>query len=301
MPFLFTENLAKACPHWKTAFPMQPQEWQAMFLGFSVFTTFRSDLAYCWQRAHFKRLHEHGKEIGLAMTGFRAFSHELDTILETLIPPDSTPQRVRITLFPMAYTPAQSPPFQPACVVDVHPPLPPLPSTLAPATIRLKTHLYQGFCPHLKQGSQLPALRMHHERGDGVDAVLWENQAGELTESTHANVVFHHRQWGWATPPQADTLAGVTLQQIRKSSEGNGFRLVEHPLPVTALPEIEALFLVNSIQGIRAVEGVNAHGVSHTFNTPPAVWEASQALYTAWQASAFGESNSCYGEGLKQS
>ena len=301
MPFLFTENLEKACPHWQTAFPMQPQEWQALFLGFSVFTTFRSDLAYCWQRAHFKRLHEHGKEIGLAMTGFRAFSHELHTTLKTLIPPDSPPLRVRITLFPMAYTPAQSPPFQPACVVDVQSALPPLPSTLAPATIRLKTQSYQGFYPHLKQGSQLPALRMHHERGDGVDAVLWENQAGELTESTHANVIFHHRQWGWATPPQADTLAGVTLQQIRKASEDNGFRLAEHPLPVAALPEIEAFFLVNSIQGIRAVEGVNAHGVSHTFTTPPAVWEACQALYTAWQARAFGESNSCYGEGLKQS
>jgi branched-subunit amino acid aminotransferase/4-amino-4-deoxychorismate lyase len=175
-------------------------------------------------------------------------------------------------------------------VVDVQSALPPLPSTLAPATIRLKTQSYQGFYPHLKQGSQLPALRMHHERGDGVDAVLWENQAGELTESTHANVIFHHRDWGWATPPQTDTLAGVTLQQIRKASDSIGLQLVEHPFRVGDLAEVDALFLTNSIHGIQVVASVEARGRRWAFGGHP----SSDDLFGAWRALTFDGLDGCY-------
>ena len=290
MPFLFTSNLKGTLIDWQNTMPSNPQAMNALFLGMSVFTTFRSDNAYCWQRMHLKRLYENGKSIGLDLPVFREFADLLEKKLAILLKGISPPRRIRLTLFPADYTPHLTVPFQTACVVDAQNPLAELPMTLDEAVLNMSVVPYETPCPRLKQGSQLPALLLHHVKASNVNAVLWENQEGELTESTHANLLFHHRVWGWSTPPRMQALEGVTLQQIRKASEGLGIPITEHTLPVEALADVDALFLTNSIQGMQAVASVEARWHRWEMVGHP----SSHAVYTAWRKLAFEDSDRCY-------
>ncbi len=290
MPFLFSSTLKNARTDWQDAMPTHPQALNALFLGMSVFTTFRTDHVYCWRRTHLKRLYEHGKCIGLDLPVFRNFAGEIETQLASLLSDSPTPHRIRLTLFPEHYTPALRPPFQTACVVDVQAPLPEMPKTLQKEGLHLTVVDYDAPHPQLKQGSQLPALLLHHGKESDIDAVLWENAQGELTESTHANLLFHHSSWGWCSPPRADALDGVTLQQIRKASEGLGLKLVEHRLRVEDLAEVDALFLTNSIHGMQSVASVEARGLRWELLGHP----SSQDLFTAWRSLAFDGLATCY-------
>ena len=290
MPFLFSSNIRETPAQWEATMPTHPQAVNALFLGMSVFTTFRSDNAYCWRRTHLKRLYEHGKCIGLDLPVFRDFAGELESTLASLLHDSTTPHRIRLTLLPADYTPALRPPFQTACVVDVQNALPEMPKAFQKAGLRLGVVSYEAPHPQLKQGSQLPALLLHHAKNADVDGVLWENSQGELTESTHANLLFHHREWGWCTPPRADALDGVTLQQIRKTSDSIGLQLVEHPLRVGDLAEVDALFLTNSIHGMQAVASVEARGRRWALGGHP----SSHALFGAWRALTFDGLDGCY-------
>ena len=290
MPFLFSSNIRETPAHWETAMPSHPQAMNALFLGMSVFTTFRSDNAYCWRRTHLKRLYEHGKRIGLDLPVFRDFAGELEAQLATLLQDSSTPHRIRLTLFPADYSPALRPLFQTACVVDVQNPLSEMPKSLSNKGLRLSVVSYDAPHPQLKQGSQLPALLLHHGRNADMDGVLWENSQGELTESTHANLLFHHREWGWCTPPKEQALDGVTLQQIRKASDSIGLQLMEHPLQVGDLAEVDALFLTNSIHGMQVVASVEVGGGRWEMGGHP----SSHELFRAWRALAFDGLDSCY-------
>ena len=290
MPFLFSSNIRETPAQWETVMPTHPQAVNALFLGMSVFTTFRSDNAYCWRRTHLKRLYEHGKRIGLDLPVFRDFAGELETQLTSLLKENETPHRIRLTLFPSDYTPALRPLFQASCVVDVQNTLPEMPKALSDKGLRLGMVSYDAPHPQLKLGSQLPALLLHHAKNADVDGVLWENSQGELTESTHANLLFHHREWGWCTPPKGQALDGVTLQQIRKASEINGLTLVEHSLRVGDLAEVDALFLTNSIHGMQVVASVEARGRRWAFGGHP----SSHDLFTAWRRLAFDGLDGCY-------
>jgi branched-subunit amino acid aminotransferase/4-amino-4-deoxychorismate lyase len=290
MPFLFSTNLSKSAGLWHQTMPIHPQAVNALFLGMSVFTTFRSDNAYCWRRTHLKRLYEHGKRIGLDLPVFRDFAGELEAQLTRLLGDSPSPHRVRLTLFPADYSPALRPPFQTACVVDLQNALPEIPKTLQGKGLHLVVVSYETSHPQLKQGSQLPALLLHHAKASDVDAVLWKNSQGELTESTHANLLFHHRSWGWCMPPNKQALDGVTLQQIRKASDSVGLQLVEHRLRVDDLAEVDALFLTNSIHGMQAVASVEAGGHRWEMEGHP----SSHDLFTAWRSLAFDGLDGCY-------
>jgi para-aminobenzoate synthetase/4-amino-4-deoxychorismate lyase len=85
--------------------------------------------------------------------------------------------------------------------------------------------------------------RARAERPD-CDDVLLANRAGQVTESTIANVVFRRGGRLWTPPVACGLLPGVQRAALLAAGE-----VAEGVLRVAELPEIEALWLVNSVRG----------------------------------------------------
>ncbi len=87
--------------------------------------------------------------------------------------------------------------------------------------------------------------RAQAEVPEGVEALLW-NEAGFVTESSIANVVFERQGRCW-TPPLSDGLLPGVLRQTLLE-EG---RIQERQLAVQELVSVDALYLINGLRGWR--------------------------------------------------
>ncbi|MEM8766713.1 MAG: aminotransferase class IV, partial [Pseudomonadota bacterium] len=83
---------------------------------------------------------------------------------------------------------------------------------------------------------------------DGVEALLW-NEAGFVTESSIANVVFEQDGRCW-TPPLSDGLLPGVLRQALLD-EG---RIQERQLAVEDLSRVDAIHLINGLRGWRCAK-----------------------------------------------
>lgn len=98
----------------------------------------------------------------------------------------------------------------------------------------------------------------------GYDDVLLWNAAGDLTESTRANVAVR-RDGTWTTPPvEAGLLAGCERQERVERAE-----LQVGPVPVTELERAEDVALLNSVRGWIAVDSVSDPQTGRT------IWRAA--------------------------
>jgi branched-subunit amino acid aminotransferase/4-amino-4-deoxychorismate lyase len=294
MPSALNTCFTNAQSPWQSEFVVNPEGFYALLLGYSVFTTFRSDASPCWRRTHLKRLYEQGKVIGLALPCFREFAEALEMALESFIPPtDALIFRCRLTLFPWQFQLKQKPPFQAACWMILEAIETSMPWSLPLASGTAVVVDYEQAHPTLKHGSQLPSV-LWQAHSSKSETVLWRNRQGEITESTHANLFYVHRQWGYCNPPRSQALAGVTRQQVLKAGRKIGISIQERPLTTADLGEIDALFLTNSVQGWQLMDAWSVE--NHLFTVAPSmeVQRHLQDLYQAWHRLAFDAGTSCY-------
>ncbi len=88
-------------------------------------------------------------------------------------------------------------------------------------------------------------------RPDCEDVLLW-NGRGEVTESTIANFVARFKGELVTPPVTCGLLAGTYRAELLDRGE-----IIERVITIDQLPEAEALYLINSVQGWRNVEWVN--------------------------------------------
>lgn len=87
----------------------------------------------------------------------------------------------------------------------------------------------------------------------GADDALFFNLQNHATETTCANL-FLIRNEGLLTPPLTDgVLPGITRARVFMRCEQKGIRCVESSLSKAMLKEADAVFITNSLQGVRPV------------------------------------------------
>lgn len=292
----FTPQLNGNKDLWEENPYLAPPDIYALLLGMSLFTTFRSDSSFCWQRTHLKRLHSQAVSLRWSMPPFRDFAETLTLQLQNTLQALETQEtyRIRITLFPYRYRLSHSP-LQIACLISLEAPVSIIPPTLPPRRSTALVKRYAHPLPTLKHGSQLSSLLLHHHREEGeagIEHILWQDAAGYITESTFANLFYHHPEADWCVPPKAQALAGITRQQVLKA-----FQQCEIPLQERAWhieDEVDAVFLINSIQGWQRLSEIhNANGVN-PLSTSEILEERLSTVYQAWYSLAFDERKSCY-------
>ncbi len=282
---------------WQHEPRFSPSEFYALMLGISLFTTFRSDANACWQRTHLKRLHSQADALQWRLPDFRNFAddvtHQLESVLKAR--EDTPAHRIRTTLFPYAFRlnqAAHQTPLPIACLLSVETPAPEISESLPPSIWNGIIKHYEHPLPTLKHGSQLSSLILHQKRQDAQDHILWQDSEGYITESTFANLFYHHPELGWCVPPKAKGLGGITRQQVLKAFQQCKVPLQERAWHIE--DEVDAVFLTNSIQGWQRLSSVEYNQSPHREFSFKKEDEALSLIYKAWYLIAFGDRKSCY-------
>ena len=293
----FTPHLKHNSHLWEANACLSPFDTYALLLGMSLFTTFRSDASFCWQRAHLKRLHSQAIFLQWEVPSFRDFAEALTQQLQNALQALETQletqevYRIRITLFPYRYKLSHSP-LQIACLISLESSAPVIPNTLPPRRSTAIIKRYENPLPTLKHGSQFPSLLLHQSREESTDHVLWQDAVGYITESTFANLFYHHPEAGWCVPPKAQALEGITRQQVLKAFQQCEVPLQERAWHVNEM--VDVVFLTNSIQGWQRLSEIHHANGINPLSTSEILDEALSKVYQAWHALAFDERNSCY-------
>lgn len=97
--------------------------------------------------------------------------------------------------------------------------------------------------------------RIIQER-DVFELLLTDEQDG-IREASRANL-FIIQNGAIHTAPDASVLMGITRMQVMQSIRERGYKLVEEPVPVQALPQVEAAFLTGTsidVLPIKSIDG----------------------------------------------
>lgn len=112
-------------------------------------------------------------------------------------------------------------------------------------------------------------LARRHALAEGADDVLFFNLQQHATETSCANLFLIH-QHALLTPPKTDgLLAGIMRARILALAKQQQISCNEVSLSQAMIEQADALFITNSLQGIRAIrtlEGIN-FPVSHPLLT----------------------------------
>lgn len=96
-------------------------------------------------------------------------------------------------------------------------------------------------------------------RAKGYDDALLVNNAGRLACATAANV-FLSVDGGLVTPPVTDgVLPGIMRGRVLDRCAAEGFACTERSLTLDDIAEAQAVFLTNSLIGIRMVSEIDGH------------------------------------------
>lgn len=120
---------------------------------------------------------------------------------------------------------------------------------------------------HIKSCNALPyALAARQAKAAHWNDALLLNQHGRVADSTIANI-FWVAENTIFTPPLAEgCVAGVMRQHLLRVLPVAGYKVAETPAQVSLIEAAEAVFLTNSIRGIRWVRALN--GKSFTPEIP---------------------------------
>ncbi len=139
-----------------------------------------------------------------------------------------------------------TPPVRPTLT---HTPLTPDPPTLTVRISTERTHSTDVFLRHKTTHRDLYERELAKARAEGCDEVLFLNEHGELTEGAISNI-FLQREGKLLTPPLASgVLPGIYRRHLLETNP----TAEEHILTPHDLDTAEAIFLCNSVRGLRRI------------------------------------------------
>ena len=272
-------------------------------LGYSVFTTFRYPQQNCWLRVHLQRVLQHAKQLGLM-----PIAGSLNEAVATLLPvlaqqvPTEMEQQGEANVFRLTACFAGDVALLQPNVTMAENTASPLPTVWllqqrsqiaqpfavqAPQpSLRLSTVAYVHPLASYKHGSLLPAWWLRKQQfqhnsltNTEIDDVIWENTAGQLLETTTANLFFILADGCIYTAPTTVVLAGVTRQQVKKACQQATVPLIETPIQWGVdTPQVRGAFVSNSVQGLVPIASINQTPLTWDVNTQ-AIW---QQVYQQW-------------------
>jgi branched-subunit amino acid aminotransferase/4-amino-4-deoxychorismate lyase len=281
-------------------------------LGYSAFTTLRSDALPQWQQAHFKRLAKQAQALQLALPCSMAESTTDSKTggeitlwqqgMQALMKQHS-PAVWRLTVH-YAETHEDTSAFTQLASSEVLPSFwmaSPRTTTLPSWTVdevlaetakglRLLSHVYSHPTPTLKHGSLIGGL-LHKRRAvaAGADDCLWLSEQKIPLETTHHAVVWLTRTGQWLQAPQSQCLPSVTLHQLEAVLATQNITLheVSQPLP-ELLPGLMAGWCGNSVQGWRRIDSID--GFTLPISTRPFTQEVKR-IFQAWHVQSFRQAD----------
>jgi branched-chain amino acid aminotransferase len=102
-------------------------------------------------------------------------------------------------------------------------------------------------------------LAYHDARQSGATDALLCNTQGQMTCTTHANLFFVIGNELITAPLSAGALPGITRQAVLQRAAELGIKSNEIALPVSALSEVQEIFITNSLLGVQPVHAVEGH------------------------------------------
>lgn len=146
--------------------------------------------------------------------------------------------------------------LQPRLLVTAAPaPKPEGPARLITAGVRRNE---QSPASRLKTLSYLDNILARREaQAAGADEALMLNGAGDIACATVANILWFAKGRLFTPPPESGVLAGIARGEILRSAREAGIVVVEATAPPSALFEADAVFLSNSLIGLRAVAALD--------------------------------------------
>lgn len=106
----------------------------------------------------------------------------------------------------------------------------------------------------LKSTNYLEAIiAQRHAKNAGADDVLFFNDLNHATETSLANFFIIKNNQLYTPPIESGLLAGIIRQRLLMLSKDNAIGYSESPLDNADLVQADAMFVCNSLQGLRAV------------------------------------------------
>jgi branched-chain amino acid aminotransferase len=111
--------------------------------------------------------------------------------------------------------------------------------------------------PHAKTLNMLPSYLAYRraQQHDAYDALL-VNRNGEITEGTRTNF-FGLKDRTIISPPAADILLGVARAELLKLVKQLKFKVVERPIPLASLTELDGCFLTSTSSRLMPIRTID--------------------------------------------
>jgi len=145
--------------------------------------------------------------------------------------------------------------------------------------------------PSAKTGNYLRSiLALKQVKQEGYQDILWTNAAGEVTESSTANIFFIGREGDLvevATPPAASgILLGITRDTLIQLLTRAKIRVTERIIYADEIARFDEAFLCSTVRGLIPVGKIDAHKL-HTARAS-SVFRHFERLFLTWVESEIG-------------
>jgi branched-subunit amino acid aminotransferase/4-amino-4-deoxychorismate lyase len=169
-------------------------------------------------------------------------------------------------------TPPKGPPTVVIAVLPTGPPPPPeetLAVTLLPPHIHRPTRAKSASWQHA-------VLARRSVEKAGADEGIYLSESGYIPEAVASNV-FVVADEQLLTPEVKECLPGITRARIIELARGHGIPVRELPVDVGVLRRADEVILTNSVQGLRAVGGIDGTAIGDP--SPTSIFATLHALY----------------------
>lgn len=127
------------------------------------------------------------------------------------------------------------------------------------AGVRCTTYNYERFMPHAKSLNMLQSYLAYREarNAEAYDALLINSQK-EITEGSRTNF-FGIRGSTIISPPEKSILLGVMRSATIHVAQENGYKLVERPIKLDSLSELDGAFLTSTSSKIMPIKSIGEY------------------------------------------
>lgn len=260
-----------------------------LMFGMHVYTTFRFPLAPRWQEAHWRRLSENARALGLDWPfSWRSVLSEM----ERLSCPNASVLRLSAIADVSGYSDFDVNPASPLparLMLSVRPGTHSPSQTSVSDAFRLKTAIYGRPLPLLKLGAMPESILLKREaRRERFDDVLFIRSDDVIREASTSNFFLIRRDQTGAfhleTPhPERDgCLPGIGRLQVSETAHTLGIAVSDsRPVSMDRLPTAEGAFLTNAVHPVRRIQTIVHKGREIRFPWSPEACERIKALELA--------------------